>query len=87
MCLALFVYVLAQSRHEGVCKKNHENSKKRKAFDSSKQRLDHIPIEVKKKIASSPSSKQQHTVSDRAEIRYKIMYLIRTAKIRLEEKT
>lgn len=49
------------ARHEGVCKKNNDNSKKRKKFDSSKQRLDHIPIEVKNKIASSPPVKQQHT--------------------------
>ena len=57
--------VLAQARHEGVCKKNTEHSKKRKKFDSSKQRLDHIPAEVKSKIAASPSTKQQHTVSNR----------------------
>lgn len=59
VCLRVF----AQARHEGVCKKNNENAKKRRKFDSSKQRLDHVPIEIKNKVASSPSSKQQ-TVSD-----------------------
>jgi len=63
----VLIPVLPQGRHEGVCKKNTENSKKRKVFDSSKQRTDFIPLEIKKKTESSLARKlptKQHAVSN-----------------------
>ena len=86
--IPICLLVLTQARHQGVCKKNIQNSKKRKVFDSSKQRTDFIPVEIKKKSESSPASKpstKQH-VSNILFI-HSLYHNMHTDQFRLEEKT